>query len=404
MNLYGLSAVSNVNRARRQIGTGGFLASSTGGGGGNSYPGTGSSAGLLPGGRIPVSPSQSGQPRSLPGVDFPVLGYPETGWDSSQRNPYGNMIPGAGGEPQVITTQNIPPNDASRLPINTFYPNLTEFGGGPNAPTYGSPGAYPMPDMNVPTNEDVTPTPIDTFYGSTAFNPGQRRPSSEYPDLSGLPPVDAAGSNRYDPNTVPDAILDLPPGRRGVLNRLQPYRRLVGALTGLKSGTTPTGTSFFRPQEGETWVGGGVAGLDPATGNPVYNPLGYGTLLDQNPGVRSGVFSNPLRKLYSAVSGRRYGQTPTGSGFFTPVPGEHWVGGGVAGTDPGTGRSVYNPLGYGNFRGSSSPGGFQGGGGGGLTSGGGGGWQTVSELPGGLGGISYAQALSGGGGPRVYQL
>jgi hypothetical protein len=42
--------------------------------------------------------------------------------------------------------------------------------------------------------------------------------------------------------------------------------------------------------------------------------------------------------------------------------------------------------------------------GGGLASAGGGGWQTVSELPGGLGSSGWQQALSGGGGPRVYQL
>jgi hypothetical protein len=42
--------------------------------------------------------------------------------------------------------------------------------------------------------------------------------------------------------------------------------------------------------------------------------------------------------------------------------------------------------------------------GGGLASAGGGGWQTLSELPGGLGSSGWQQALSGGGGPRVYQL
>ncbi len=132
---------------------------------------------VLPGGRLKVSPSNTGQPRSLYGVDFPVVGYPDTGYDSGPsarlEYPYQNTIPGVG------------------------LPYRGEIGGGPGSSyTQGhSSQLDPFDPMgyqsNPPPNQDVSPDLINTFYGSDV--PNDTRGSSRYPNLSGAPPVTPQG-------------------------------------------------------------------------------------------------------------------------------------------------------------------------------------------------------------------
>ncbi len=135
------------------------------------YMGSVYGGGLLPGGRLRASPSNTGQPRSIYGVDFPVVGYPDTGWDPNQRlDQYQGSIPGVG------------------MPLRG------EIGGGPSggAQTYSS-SLTPFDPLdysvNPPPDEDVSPTLVDTFLSNYNPNVGIRR----YPNLSNSPPVTPEG-------------------------------------------------------------------------------------------------------------------------------------------------------------------------------------------------------------------
>lgn len=127
---------------------------------------------------------------------------------------WGGNAGGFSGEPQVLTTQNIPPNeDVSPTLSTNFYLNPREFGGGPNAPTYtNSPAAAPLTAFdpmgygaNPPPNEDVSPTPVNTFLSNYNPNAGTtpRRLSGGYPDLSNLPPVSVSAPYGTASNPYP---------------------------------------------------------------------------------------------------------------------------------------------------------------------------------------------------------
>ena len=112
----------------------------------------------LPGGsmRVPQDPRTGNG--ILQGVEFPVVGYPDTGWDPNQRldYPFTNSIPGAG------------------LPLRTDT-------GGAGQLTPFDPLGY---GANPPPNDNVSP-------GGTRYytNPVTGSRSNLYPDLSGAPPV-----------------------------------------------------------------------------------------------------------------------------------------------------------------------------------------------------------------------
>lgn len=129
-------------------------------------------AGVLPGGNLRASPDQWGNPRSLPGVEFP-----------------GTPDPGIANDPVYGNTLGIP--------------RVSLEGGGP-----GAYGRYPYPDMNIPTNEDVAPNLTTTYYIDPSRNPYVNPSANSYPDLSGLPPVEVGASGV--PRRYPD-LSGLPP-------------------------------------------------------------------------------------------------------------------------------------------------------------------------------------------------
>ena len=169
---------------------------------------------------------------------------------------YGGDYGDVAGEPQVLTSQNIPPNEnVSPGLTTTFYPNLTEFGGGPNAPTYGSAGmGGPAPltpfdpmgyGANPPPNEDVQPALVSTFLSNYNPNVGTPRRTGfgGYPDLSGLPPVWSAPLTaprqtriRFQAMVAFRAIMvgvnlgSLMPHAAGVLQVLLPPQHLLADL------------------------------------------------------------------------------------------------------------------------------------------------------------------------------
>jgi len=242
-------------------------------------------AGVLPGGNLQVSPSQTGQARSMPGVDIPVVGYPGTGWNPNQRlePQYQNSLPGVG------------------------LPNRGDIGGNGLFDPLGT--GY----SNVPPNENIMP-------GGTRFYPSDPGSPLGYPDLSNAPVVTPA--NATDLSNLPPVTVDPPDPRR---------------RPGNLYGTTPTGPDWFQPMPGESWIGGGFAFTDPNTKQPVYNPLGYGRF-GRGPGMNI------------PQSNRDVGYSP---------------GGGGMGAFGGFANALASGSGFG----------------GGLASLGGGGWQTVSGMP-----------------------
>jgi len=139
-----------------------------------------------------------------------------------------------------------------------------------------------------------------------------------------------------------------------------------------------------------------VADTSYAQGQPTSNTIEFRDAsregdVNLSPASQPGLLGRAAAAYHSLAAragGLRYAQTPTGPAAFQPVPGEHWLGGGIAGMDRNTGQPVYNPLGT---VAAPQPLAINGGG-----------FQRVAGLPSGLGSMNYANAF-GGGGPRVFQ-
>jgi len=266
-------------------------------------------AGVNPGGSLRASPSNTGQPRSIPGIDIPATPDPGIANDPVYGNTLG--LPRTGG--------------------------VVIEGGGP-----GAPGRYPYPDMNIPTNENVSPSgnrfylnddllgagpsgPFQPFSGddnNSVINPSYTPPMGGYPVPGFEPGVGYTGGN------IDSGWQDNAGSGYGFAGRLRGgLGKFVHSLFGQKLGVTPTGSSWFTPVPGENWIGGGIAGFDPVTGKQVYNPLGtvnsggFAGQAQQN-NARAGFsgFAGTANSIASS-SGFGGGLTSTGQGGWQTVTG-----------------------------------------------------------------------------------
>lgn len=129
---------------------------------------------MLPGGYIQAAPTNRGLPQSTLGVPFPVVGYPDTGWDPGNRltGPYANslglwqgggIIADGGGAGGPMPMPYDPMGYGTRAPNENVMPPLTTT-------------LYPTPGgdwVTQATNTDNLGNPITG------------------PNLSGAPPVTA---------------------------------------------------------------------------------------------------------------------------------------------------------------------------------------------------------------------
>lgn len=131
----------------------------------------------------------------------------------------------------------------------------------PPLPTNPGP-SDPPPDTTGSNNYGPSPTPILQNNGDD----GSLDPWNPAPNWQDL--WQQSGNNGNDPYPNPGGITIYPGG--------QPIPGEDGQSTG--QGNIPGGG--YTPIGGETWLGGTPAGIDPTTGNPIFNPLGYGQFPD----------------------------------------------------------------------------------------------------------------------------
>lgn len=212
-------------------------------------------------------------------TSFPTSTGP-AGW--AETSPFGGWSGGLPGP-------DIPAADSP------YYDYRRETGGGLPPPPGDYPAGgypYPYPDQNIPTNENVSPTPSLNLQPSSPSD-YQNQPipavqqllfgNNQYPNLSNAPPVTPEGY------VFPQNI--------------SPQYAPASSAYPMVGGWNPRGSSF-----------------DPATGRNWRDNAERPPVIAQPP------------------------QTPSGQ-TFGPLPGENWIGGGPAFTDPYTNQLVWNPLG-----------------------------------------------------------
>ncbi len=146
-----------------------------------------------------------------------------------------------------------------------FDPSTFESGLATGAPTSSfqgeptvivrEPTGYRLPEYRTPVIQDPSQQypGLGDLQNNTALDWASN--AARYPDLSNLAPVDVSPPGQYpDLSNAPPVMVTPPGAGRGS------FPQSLGQM--------------FSQLAGENWIGGELVGVDPNTGQPVYNPLG----------------------------------------------------------------------------------------------------------------------------------